>query len=180
MKKYFYSDIKEKHGPLSLDELKQIGICKQTLIWFEGLEDWTPAEELDEMTPILELQPPPILNEEKNELDDDWFGKVMFLRPFTYDGRIRRTEYGISLIIFVIVAVILQVGIDKFTAGIDKEPYLRLLHLPMIWFLFAQGGKRCQDLGKTSGWQFIPFYVFWLLFKDGQPGTNEYGQNPKG
>ncbi|MBK7805035.1 MAG: DUF4339 domain-containing protein [Saprospiraceae bacterium] len=60
MKKYFYSDGKEKYGPLSLDELKQEGISKQTLVWFEGLDDWTPVGELDEMKPILELQPPPI------------------------------------------------------------------------------------------------------------------------
>jgi len=67
MKKYFYSEGKEKHGPLSLEELKQENISKETLIWFEGLDDWKPAEELDEMKPILELQPPPILIEEKNE-----------------------------------------------------------------------------------------------------------------
>ena len=60
MKKYFYSDGKEKHGPLSLDELKEENISNETLIWFEGLEDWAPAGELDEMKPILELSPPPI------------------------------------------------------------------------------------------------------------------------
>ncbi len=56
MKKYFYSNGKEKHGPLGLDELKQKDISKETLIWFEGLDDWTPAGELDEIKPVLELQ----------------------------------------------------------------------------------------------------------------------------
>ena len=65
MKKYFYSNGKEKHGPLGLDELKQEDISDETLIWFEGLDDWTPAGELDEIKPVLELQPPPILSEEK-------------------------------------------------------------------------------------------------------------------
>ena len=60
MKKYFYSDGKEKHGPLNLDELKQEDISKETLIWFEGLEDWMPAGDLEEMTHYLELKPPPI------------------------------------------------------------------------------------------------------------------------
>ena len=54
MKKYFYSDGNEMHGPLSLDELKQENISKDTLIWFEGLEDWIPASDLEEMIPILE------------------------------------------------------------------------------------------------------------------------------
>ena len=44
MKKYFYSDGNEKHGPLSLDELKQEKITNDTLIWFEGLDDWTKAK----------------------------------------------------------------------------------------------------------------------------------------
>lgn len=66
MKKYFYSDGKEKLGPLGLEELKEENIANDTLIWFEGLDDWTPASELEEMKPILELKPPSIstFNEE--------------------------------------------------------------------------------------------------------------------
>ena len=67
MKKYFYSDGKVKHGPLSLDEIKQENITKETLIWFEGLDDWKPAKELDDLKSILELQPPPIISGGINE-----------------------------------------------------------------------------------------------------------------
>lgn len=67
MKKYFYSNGQEKEGPVTLEELKQKDIQPKTLIWFEGLDDWTPAGELVEMKPILEIQPPPILSEEKND-----------------------------------------------------------------------------------------------------------------
>lgn len=67
MKKFFYSNGQEKVGPLTLEELKQKDIQPKTLIWFEGLDDWTPAAELVEMKPILELRPPSILSEEKNE-----------------------------------------------------------------------------------------------------------------
>lgn len=67
MKKYFYSDGKEKHGPLTIDELKQKDISKETLIWFEGLGDWKLARDLGDMKPILELQPPPIFTNEKND-----------------------------------------------------------------------------------------------------------------
>jgi hypothetical protein len=67
MKKYFYSNGQEQVGPLTLEELKQQDIQPKTLIWFEGLEEWTPAGELVEMRHILELKPPPILREEKNE-----------------------------------------------------------------------------------------------------------------
>lgn len=191
MKKYFYSNGKEKHGPLSLDELKQEDISKQTLIWFEGLEDWTPAGELDEMKPILEIQPPPILTEEKDKLSESveieeeatentgnqyrTTKKGMFSSPFSFEGRIRRTEYGISLIIYVIVLTFLNV-----IAKSGEAPIIGLAYIPMLWFLWAQGAKRCHDVGNNGWWQIIPLYIFWLLFQNGEQGLNEYGQNPKG
>ncbi|MDG1954124.1 MAG: DUF4339 domain-containing protein [Polaribacter sp.] len=58
MKKYFYSNDNEKNGPFSFEELKNENIKKETLIWYEGLDDWTKASDLNEMMPILELKPP--------------------------------------------------------------------------------------------------------------------------
>ena len=60
MKKYFYSDGKEKYGPFSFEELKNESISGVTLIWFEGLEYWVPAKEIAELEEILRLTPPPI------------------------------------------------------------------------------------------------------------------------
>lgn len=60
MKKYFYSDEKEKKGPFSFEELKNKEINSDTLIWFEGLTDWTAAKYILELEEILQLSPPPI------------------------------------------------------------------------------------------------------------------------
>lgn len=60
MKKYYYSDGIEKFGPVSFDELKQKNITKDTLIWFQGMDKWTLAKNLEEMRPILDLVPHPI------------------------------------------------------------------------------------------------------------------------
>lgn len=54
-----------------------------------------------------------------------------------------------------------------------------LTYLPVMWFLFAQGAKRCHDLGRSGWFQFIPLYVFWMLFQDGKPLANRYGASPK-
>ena len=194
MKKYFYSDGKEKHGPLSLDELKQKNISNDTLVWFEGLDDWKPAGELEEMKPILELKPPPIATLDKepeverqieepreNKLAENHGsstttpGQGMFSSPFSFDGRIRRTEYGISFIIVVVVNTFVNAIVAS-----GEVPILGLAYIPTLWFLWAQGAKRCHDVGNNGWWQIIPFYVFWLLFQDGQSGLNEYGSNPKG
>lgn len=60
MKKYFYSNGQDKEGPVSIEELKEKNIKSDTMIWFEGMEDWTPAIEIEEVKFILELNPPDI------------------------------------------------------------------------------------------------------------------------
>lgn len=189
MKKYYYSDGTKKYGPLSIDELKQKVISKETLIWFEGLEDWTLAGKLHEMQSILELQPPPILSEDNSESSESQeeralekikdverklTKKGMFTNPFSFNGRIRRTEYGISLIIYFILVTFVNVIVQS-----GEVPIIGLAYIPILWFLWAQGAKRCHDVGNNGWWQIIPFYVFWLLFQEGQSGINEYGVNPK-
>lgn len=97
----------------------------------------------------------------------------MFKKSFSSKGRIRRTEYGLSILACSIIY-----GIVK-TFGKDELEVLEILYFPMYWFLLTQGAKRCHDLGHNGFWQFIPFYGFALLFQDGQIGSNQYGENPK-
>jgi uncharacterized membrane protein YhaH (DUF805 family) len=100
----------------------------------------------------------------------------MFKNPFSFEGRIRRTEFGISFIIAVIaMAIVNAIG----SAG-EGAAIIFIAYIPLYWFLWAQGAKRCHDLDNNGWWQIIPFYVFWLLFQDGQHGSNQYGDNPKG
>ena len=85
---------------------------------------------------------------------------------FSFEGRIRRREYGITILLIYVIMLI---------------PFLNvILFIPLIWVLWAQGAKRCHDIGKSDWWQFVPFFVLWMLFKDGDVGSNEYGEDPKG
>ena len=100
----------------------------------------------------------------------------MFKNPFSFHGRIRRTEYGISLIIYVVASVIINLIIE----GSDGEAaFVVVAYIPLLWFLWAQGAKRCHDVGNSGWYQIIPFYGFWLLFQDGEFNLNKYGENPK-
>ena len=102
----------------------------------------------------------------------------MFKNPFSFDGRIRRMDYGITFIIYLVLYVKI-LGLSD--AGGAAGGLLTLIILiPMMWFVWAQGAKRCHDLDKSGWWQIIPFYFFVLLFQDGEPGINDYGHNPKG
>ena len=101
----------------------------------------------------------------------------MFEKPFSFKGRIRRTEYGVSLIIYAVLTTILNNLLASSSGDMD---ILGLAGIPLLWFVWAQGAKRCHDLGKNGWWQLIPFYCIWLTFQDGQRFPNEYGDNPKG
>ncbi|RWY55736.1 DUF805 domain-containing protein [Mucilaginibacter gilvus] len=98
----------------------------------------------------------------------------MFTNPFVFYGRIRRMEFGLSLLIYIVVFIFVVVQV----ADHHKEMYLLAL-FPLGWFRYAQGAKRCHDLGNSGWWQLIPFYGFWLLLEDGKIGPNQYGENPK-
>ena len=105
--------------------------------------------------------------------------KGMFKRPFSFHGSIRRTEYGISFIIYFIWAMILNVSTQSSDVSEGMAIFLLVTYIPMIWFLWAQNCKRCHDRGNSGWYQLIPFYFLVLLFGDGEEGTNDYGDNPK-
>lgn len=101
----------------------------------------------------------------------------MFRNPFSFQGRIRRLEYGLTWVIFAFAYVVISTasGIgDKTLAGL-----LSLICVVWMWLLYAQGAKRCHDLGRSGWYQIIPFYGLWLLFAEGNPSFNDYGHNPK-
>jgi uncharacterized membrane protein YhaH (DUF805 family) len=100
----------------------------------------------------------------------------MFTNAFSFDGRIRRSEYGITFIIFCIATALINVIVEE---SRGDAGFLYLGYVPAYWFFWAQGAKRCHDLGKSGWFQIIPFYPIWMIFQDGIPGSNEYGNNPK-
>jgi uncharacterized membrane protein YhaH (DUF805 family) len=101
---------------------------------------------------------------------------TMFKNVFSFEGRIRRTEYGISLILlgilYNILAYFLGIAIYK---GDGSLFILIPLYFVLLWLSLAQGAKRCHDLGKSGWWQLIPLYAVWLLFESGNDSGNKYG-----
>lgn len=112
----------------------------------------------------------------------------MFKNVFSSNGRIRRLEMGLSLLMIFVFQVILMTVLsiifdEDVLEGVEKgsgQVIYNLSLIPIYWFSITQSIKRCHDLGKSGWWQVIPFYVLWLLFEDGEFGKNEYGDNPKG
>ena len=193
MIQYYYSNGNDKFGPFNIEQLKNKNISKETLVWHEGISEWKKASELQELnntlfsislekkSPVFNLQKTEnndidetIRFEESKVQDNSLVTKPkMFQNVFSFNGRIRRTEYGLSLIGFYI-------GYFFALALTSQYPIFGLTLVPLIWIVLAQGVKRCHDRGNSGWWILIPYYGFWLLFADSEAGLNEYGENPKG
>ncbi|MBM6992007.1 MAG: DUF4339 domain-containing protein [Prevotella sp.] len=76
--KYFIITNGVQLGPFTIEELQQHAITSETLVWAEGMAQWTPAWQMDELKPLLYGQgspthttttppPPPILDSENAE-----------------------------------------------------------------------------------------------------------------
>lgn len=116
----------------------------------------------------------------ENNIADDISTPVkqrIFSYPFSFSGRIRRLEYGLSIII--IYVYILLAGYLSFLLGLP-DSFDLILFFPAYWFMWAQGAKRCHDRNNSGWYQIIPFYGLWMLFGDGDPNENDYGIDPKG
>ncbi|TGV01937.1 DUF805 domain-containing protein [Flavivirga rizhaonensis] len=100
----------------------------------------------------------------------------MFKNPFSFSGRIRRLEYGLTFLFYAFI-LILNIFFTEISELLDS--IFVLLIFTTYWVLLAQGSKRCHDLGNSGFYQLIPFYIFIMFFYDGQNNENKYGLNPK-
>ncbi|MBR0526751.1 MAG: DUF4339 domain-containing protein [Prevotella sp.] len=69
--KYFIVENNKQSGPFSIYELKDKGITSETLVWAEGMTDWTPAWKVDELRAFLfntkDASTPPPLPEDMEQ-----------------------------------------------------------------------------------------------------------------
>lgn len=94
---------------------------------------------------------------------------------FSFKGRIGRSEYCTVYLAIWLISFPLEVIKDETFIAIYSLIFL-VLFIPMYWIFFAQGAKRCHDLGHSGWFQLIPFYFLWLLLGKGNPNANKYGE----
>lgn len=60
MKQYFIHDGQNEKGPYDIQKLRTENLKKDTPVWYDGLENWTTAGEVEELKSLMTLKPPPI------------------------------------------------------------------------------------------------------------------------
>lgn len=121
MKKYYLHNGTESSGPFDIEELKAKNITTKTPVWFEGMERWKTAGEIEELlslfisippieTLITEKSIPPTQKVEEEESEE-------------------KTILGLSKTSFWVVAVILMVAIGTIVFNTLQENRKRELEL---------------------------------------------------
>lgn len=118
----------------------------------------------------------------------NWFTDVLTKKYAEFDGRARRTEFWMFTLISTLISIALAV-VDTFvlapTVGVG---FLQPLYgLAVLVPSIAVGVRRLHDTGKSGLWYLlilvpcIGALVLIIFFvQDSQPGSNQYGPNPKG
>jgi uncharacterized membrane protein YhaH (DUF805 family) len=100
----------------------------------------------------------------------------MFKAPFSFTGRITRTEYFVSTLLFFLGLGIGSLCMEGRGVG---EFFGFIIICAVVWFALAQGWKRSHDTGWHGIVSIIPYVNLVLLFVSGDNGTNAYGPNPR-
>lgn len=107
---------------------------------------------------------------------------IMFNNVFSFSGRIRRMEYGLSYLMFIVFNTVISVFFGYMLESSDRVSVMALsyiLYIPLLFCLYSQGAKRCHDINKSGWMQLIPFYFIYLIFKEGDFHLNRYGDSSK-
>ena len=112
----------------------------------------------------------------------DWYLKCIKGHYADFEGRARRTEYWMFLLVNVLIAFVL--GIIAAMTGFRalSTLYSLAVLLPGI----AVGVRRLHDTGRSGWWLLISLipvigtiWIIVLLATNGDAGSNQYGADPK-
>lgn len=60
--KYFLIDGSDRKGPFTIQQLKELNIKKNDLVWHGGITNWIEAEQVEELKSLFNLVPPPMVS----------------------------------------------------------------------------------------------------------------------
>jgi uncharacterized membrane protein YhaH (DUF805 family) len=110
---------------------------------------------------------------------NQYFLDVVTKKYADFNGRARRSEFWYFLL-FVIVGIFALSLILGFISSTLAAIVTGIFYLGMFIPYLACLIRRMHDVGKSGWYCLIPIYSIILIFTDSQPGSNEYGPNPKG
>ena len=80
--------------------------------------------------------------------------KIMFKNPLSFYRRIRRIEYVLSFLMLLVVdGIIAWLIASGKTSMVVVFIIVLIVFMSTVWFILAQGAKRCHDINRSGWWQ---------------------------
>lgn len=152
MKKYFLHNGIEQQGPFDIEDLKTKNINNDTPIWYEGLDNWTTADKIEDLKEQLKTTTPPPFNEPKKTPPPIQKPTAETVTTNTPSKKESRNGLWVTLII---VAILLIVGGLMVVNNPNAVPGVKLeinTPKPTVVTSRADGSKSGLLKARTTVW----------------------------
>ncbi|MBC5841769.1 DUF4339 domain-containing protein [Flavobacterium sp. F-380] len=115
MKTYYINNGNENGGPFTIEELKLQDISTATLVWYNGMDEWKYAGEIEELAFLFKVVPPPIQASQR-------ISKPTAKKPTTILG-LKKSHFLLILLLVVglIFVIVLNVLRSTKKAELDER-----------------------------------------------------------
>lgn len=129
MKKYFYTNGKDKIGPFTLEELKEQSLSRETKVWFYGLDNWTTLSNVEELNSITSSIPPKLKVSKPKEIQNTIEPKITSQKVKIEEKPIKtRSKLKRVIVIFVISIIVLLIGFVAYNRQQEGELYHNIVY----------------------------------------------------
>lgn len=199
---WYYLVAGQQVGPITKAQLLQLSdtgqITPETLVWREGFDNWVAFSDANVQSAGLQQNTAFVLNYAKGEPEPTnvfgWWWHVVSRNYASMRGRARRKEFWSFVLVNVTVvlplvmlgALVLDGKSGLSILGVILMIAAGVFYLGVLIPYICAVVRRLHDSG-LSGWCFfigcIPYVggliLLFLLVRDSETGTNQYGPNPK-
>ncbi|SHJ17048.1 DUF4339 domain-containing protein [Flavobacterium haoranii] len=103
MRKYFIYNGETEVGPFDFEQLKSLQIKSDTPIWYEGLENWTTVDKIDELKTIIVSTPPKFENTKQNFSNPPKFSN--YEKPTKKNNVLRNVLIGLGILLISVLVI---------------------------------------------------------------------------
>ena len=160
-KKYFIAEEEKQKGPFSFNELKEMGITKNTLIWKEGFKDWLKAKKIEELHDLLLITPPKLPSSKVKKKEKTYTINHSIGKPKTSVELKEKELYKEKLKVSVASTILYYVKYS-FIAVIIFTFYI-FLYFNYIQKYLRETGIDSYDDESTGGFLFIVIAIICLI-----------------
>ena len=112
MKKYYINGQVNESDALSFEELKSKGLKASDFVWFEGLDDWKPATQIEEMASLIKVQ-------------DENLDKKMSTSEIFFVGLMSIPSICLLIFLFPYIIIFYEILLYPLSHSASKYPWLK-------------------------------------------------------